>query len=32
MRTPAIVDGRKTSDPEKFVGRAKYAAIGLGPK
>ena len=29
MRPPALVDGRKVTDPKKFRDRVKYAAIGL---
>ncbi len=30
MKTPVLVDGRRLYDPEKFVGRVRFAAIGLG--
>jgi UDPglucose 6-dehydrogenase len=30
MRNPALVDGRRLYEPEKFVGKVKFAAIGLG--
>ena len=32
MRTPALIDGRRITDPELFKDRVKYAAIGFGPK
>jgi len=31
MRTPAVVDGRRIYDPEKFKGSVMFAAVGLGP-
>ena len=31
MRTRILIDGRRISDPKKFRGKTKYAAIGLGP-
>jgi len=30
MRTPVLIDGRRVTDPKKFVDEVKYAAIGLG--
>lgn len=32
MRTRALIDGRRITDPEKFKDGIKYAAIGLGSK
>jgi len=30
MATPTVVDGRRFYDPETFVGKMRFAAIGLG--
>ena len=30
MRSPGIVDGRRTFNPKDFIGKVKFAAIGLG--
>jgi len=30
MRTPALIDGRRITNPDIFIGKVKYVAIGLG--
>jgi UDPglucose 6-dehydrogenase len=30
MKQPAVVDGRRIYDPAEFLGKMKFAAIGLG--
>jgi UDPglucose 6-dehydrogenase len=30
MKKPVLVDGRRIYDPEKYVGRVMFAAVGLG--
>jgi UDPglucose 6-dehydrogenase len=32
MKKPVLVDGRRIYDPEKYVGRVMFAAVGLGPR
>lgn len=31
MRNPAIVDGRRIFNPKEFIGKVKFAAVGLAP-
>ena len=32
MKNPCIVDGRRIFNPQEFIGKVKFAAIGLGPQ